>query len=96
LEDNTFNYKVTDPGIHIDHIRPCSSFKLANNPIQQRRCFNYHNLQLLKGEENLRKSNNYDPVAYAQTAGAKAIELLSEGWKKKFSNGPVDDVEVEV
>ena len=36
---------------HIDHIIPCSYFDLTD-PIQQRICFNYRNLQPLWGKEN--------------------------------------------
>lgn len=39
---------------HIDHIRPCSSFDLADTE-QQKICFNYKNLQPLWAEDNLRK-----------------------------------------
>ncbi len=43
-------------GWHIDHIKPCSKFDLSD-PIQQKICFNYKNLQPLWAEENIRKSN---------------------------------------
>ena len=43
-------------GWHIDHIRPCSSFDLSD-PIQQKACFHYSNLQPLWAEDNLKKSN---------------------------------------
>jgi hypothetical protein len=39
---------------HIDHIRPCASFDLSD-PVQQRECFHYSNLQPLWAQENLRK-----------------------------------------
>ena len=39
---------------HIDHIRPCSLFNLAD-PKEQKECFNYKNLQPLWAEENLSK-----------------------------------------
>jgi signal recognition particle GTPase len=38
----------------IDHIRPCASFDLSK-PEEQRKCFNYTNLQPLWAEENRRK-----------------------------------------
>jgi hypothetical protein len=38
----------------IDHIRPCASFDLTN-PVQQRECFHYSNLQPLWRRENRRK-----------------------------------------
>jgi len=41
---------------HIDHIIPCSSFNLLDL-VEQKKCFNYKNLQPLWAEENLRKSN---------------------------------------
>ena len=41
---------------HIDHIKPCASFDLTD-PIQQKACFNYTNLQPLWAEDNLKKSN---------------------------------------
>ena len=39
---------------HVDHIRPCASFDLSNLE-EQRKCFNYTNLQPLWAEENLSK-----------------------------------------
>lgn len=44
--------------IHIDHIRPCSSFDLSI-PEQQKACFHYLNLQPLWGRENLRKGSRW-------------------------------------
>ncbi len=45
-------------GIHIDHIRPCTSFDLTD-PEQQKQCFHYTNLQPLWAEDNLRKSDKW-------------------------------------
>lgn len=47
-------------GWHIDHIRPCSSFNLTD-PEQQRSCFHWTNLQPLWKDENLKKSNQFNP-----------------------------------
>ena len=44
-------------GWHIDHIVPCSSFDLTD-PVQQRKCFHYTNLQPLWWQDNLEKGNN--------------------------------------
>lgn len=41
---------------HVDHIRPCSSFNLAE-PEQQMVCFNFSNLQALWAIDNLRKGD---------------------------------------
>jgi hypothetical protein len=41
---------------HIDHIRPCASFDLSK-PSEQRKCFNYTNLQPLWAKENLQKGD---------------------------------------
>jgi hypothetical protein len=43
---------------HIDHIRPCCSFDLSKAK-NQRKCFNYRNLQPLFVEENLKKGGRY-------------------------------------
>jgi hypothetical protein len=40
---------------HIDHIIPCASFDLKD-PIQQKTCFNWTNLQPLWGIDNIKKS----------------------------------------
>lgn len=47
---------------HIDHIRPCASFDLTD-PVQQRECFHYTNLQPLWAVDNLKKSDKWDGVA---------------------------------
>jgi phage-related minor tail protein len=39
---------------HIDHRKPCASFDLTKES-EQRKCFNYTNLQPLWAEDNLRK-----------------------------------------
>jgi hypothetical protein len=43
---------------HIDHIKPCSKFDLSN-PEEQKKCFNYKNLQPLWARKNIIKSNKY-------------------------------------
>lgn len=44
---------------HLDHIRPCSSFDLSD-PIQQKECFCYKNLQPLWAIDNLKKAYKYE------------------------------------
>ncbi len=46
-------------GIHLDHIRPCSSFDLTDLG-QQKQCFHYSNMQPLWAKDNLQKSNKLD------------------------------------
>lgn len=46
------------PVWHLDHIRPCASFDLAD-PEQQRACCHFSNLQPLFKEENLKKGAKY-------------------------------------
>lgn len=49
---------------HIDHIRPCASFDLAD-PAQQRECFHFANLQPLWARDNLAKGARYQPEEQA-------------------------------
>lgn len=44
-------------GWHIDHRKPCDSFDLTD-PIQQRECFHFSNLQPLWYDENIRKGTS--------------------------------------
>jgi len=46
-------------GWHIDHIRPCASFDLADLE-QQRQCFHYSNLQPLWAADNIRKGAKHE------------------------------------
>jgi hypothetical protein len=50
------NYGSGDTCWHIDHIIPCCSFNLMD-PDDQKRCFNYTNLQPLWARDNMKKHN---------------------------------------
>lgn len=45
-------------GWHIDHIKPCTLFNLAD-PLEQAKCFNFKNLQPLWATTNLQKGAKY-------------------------------------
>ena len=53
-------------GWHLDHIIPCASFDLKD-PLQQKKCFHYTNIQPLWWFENLKKSNNIIIKMFATT-----------------------------
>lgn len=58
----------TTGSIHLDHIRPCSSFDLSV-PAEQRVCFHYLNLQPLLPEQNWSKGAKWrvsDQVAWTR------------------------------
>jgi Prasinovirus endonuclease VII len=44
---------------HIDHIKPCARFDLSD-PVQQKECFHYTNLQPLWAKDNLSKGAKYE------------------------------------
>lgn len=46
-------------GWHIDHIRPCCSFDLTKES-EQKKCFNYTNLQPLWAIDNIKKGGKYE------------------------------------
>ena len=50
------NHSMT--GWHVDHIKPCAAFDLTK-PKEQRKCFNFKNLQPLWAKENYRKGCKY-------------------------------------
>ncbi|KAJ1465006.1 hypothetical protein T484DRAFT_1866882 [Baffinella frigidus] len=87
LHNNPRGYTLDTPDMHIDHIRPVSSFKLASDPIEEHRCMNFNNLQLLTGPENIAKGDDYNVVEYALTEASKAIEKLVPGWVAMYYSG---------
>ena len=54
--------KYMNGEIHVDHIRPCSSFNLTD-PQQQQECFHFTNLQPLWAEDNLKKGSKWEVSA---------------------------------
>lgn len=54
---------------HIDHKRPCASFDLSD-PVQQRECFHYSNLQPLWASENFSKTSRWEGKLHRKTANA--------------------------
>ena len=50
-------------GWHIDHIKPCAAFDLTQ-PEEQKKCFNYKNLQPLWWPDNIRKRSWYKGKLY--------------------------------
>jgi hypothetical protein len=50
--------KVLSGKIHIDHIKPCSSFDLTK-PNEQKICFHFSNLRPLWAADNLSKGDSY-------------------------------------
>jgi len=49
-------------GWHIDHIKPCAAFDLSQ-PLEQKKCFHFSNLQPLWAVDNLRKSKSFSVTA---------------------------------
>ncbi|KAJ1464296.1 hypothetical protein T484DRAFT_1758204 [Baffinella frigidus] len=76
-------YGDPDVDIHVDHIRPLNNFKLGCQ-LEMLKAVNFNNLQLLPGFENISKRDRFTPadaLAYAASAGGKAIAELEIGWR---------------
>lgn len=64
------------PVWHIDHVKPCASFDLLDDD-EQKKCFNWKNLQPLYGDENLSKNDTVDNK-YIEKHKIKAKKFLEE------------------
>ena len=51
------NWKNYGYGWHVDHIKPCAFFDFSKEE-EQKKCFNYTNLQPLWATENFKKRDN--------------------------------------
>ena len=49
---------------HIDHMRPCASFNLAD-PEEQKKCFHWTNLQPLWALDNIRKGDKWEEPTHS-------------------------------
>jgi hypothetical protein len=55
-----------------------------SHTVEEYRCTNFNNLQLLTREENRTKGDYYVAAKYALTAASIAIEKLVLGWKALY------------
>ena len=70
--------------LHIDHIKPLSSFKTLFCRVEMLKAANVNNLRLLPGPENLSKSDTFtttDSTAYDASKEVLAISELEKGWR---------------
>jgi hypothetical protein len=79
LNNNENGLQVGEFDVHIDHIRPISSFDLNRCGVEKMQCFSIFNLQLLTGPEVRAKKkkgfNDADMIKYAPIQ-AKIAELM--------------------
>lgn len=71
-EDLVRGWLDADASVHVDEIRPCSSFDLTD-PAQQVVAFNWRNRQLLKAQDNVSKGTDWDRQAWEQM-------MVEKGW----------------
>jgi hypothetical protein len=81
LESNVRGLKLTDKGIHIDHVRPMASFKNLHCEFEQRTVNHWLNLQLLPAKENLRKNAKFDYDSWAASDAGKQLLELNREWR---------------
>ncbi|KAJ1465364.1 hypothetical protein T484DRAFT_1757472 [Baffinella frigidus] len=65
LHNNPRGLKLTDEGIHVDHIKPFNAFKHLDTAKEQKLVNNWRNLQLLPAEENLEKHSKFDYATWS-------------------------------
>ena len=56
ITKENIDWKDFKENFHMDHIIPCDSFNLQDIE-EQKKCFNWKNIQILTKEDNLKKSN---------------------------------------
>jgi hypothetical protein len=81
LEDNPRGLKINAKGVHLDHIRPISSFPNLNCEFQQRRCSNINNLQLLTAKENLVKNDKFNYDDWCVSESGQILIELNRKWR---------------
>jgi 5-methylcytosine-specific restriction endonuclease McrA len=81
LENNSRGLKLTDPGVHVDHIRPLHSFKNLSSIWEQKTANNIENLQLLTAKENLQKGKSFDYDTWAISESGKKLLELNRAWR---------------
>ncbi|KAJ1464248.1 hypothetical protein T484DRAFT_1758242, partial [Baffinella frigidus] len=75
LDGNDRGLKMSDQGVHIDHIRPLSSFNL-HCKVEQTMANNWCNLQLLPAVENLQKGADFNYDAWSITDAGRMLLAL--------------------
>jgi hypothetical protein len=78
---------MTLKNVHIDHVRPCASFNLADTS-QQYECFNWSNLQPLRPKDNLQKSARKDRMS-------EELQMIKAHYYASFVN-PDEEMQNQV
>jgi hypothetical protein len=81
LENNERGLKMTDKGIHVDHIRPLASFKDLSSAWEQKTANHYLNLQLLPAKENISKNASFNYESWVISESGKALLALNREWR---------------
>ncbi|KAJ1465320.1 hypothetical protein T484DRAFT_3637932 [Baffinella frigidus] len=76
LESNDRGLKLLDANVHVDHIRPISSFGDLTCLTQQFLVNHWCNLQLLPAVENLQKGADFDYDAWSITDAGRMLLAL--------------------
>ena len=82
LNNNENGLKLGDVDVHIDHIRPMSSFDLKRCKIEIMQCFSIFNLQLMRGcEARAKNKKTFSDADWFKYVPIQAkIATLRPGW----------------
>ncbi|KAJ1466296.1 hypothetical protein T484DRAFT_1862065 [Baffinella frigidus] len=89
LESNDRGFKILDPGIEIDHIRPMSSFGDLACLTQQSLVNHWSNLQLLPMTENRQKGADFNYDAWSITDAGRILLALECELRAAAANAAV-------
>jgi hypothetical protein len=81
LHNSGTGLRLTEPDVHVDHIRPLASFSDLSNAFEQRTANHHLNLQLLSAHDNLIKGAHFDYNEWRVSDSGQQLLALNRRWR---------------